>query len=1377
MKRLFTAGIALFLCMLLLLGGCVAEGSNLLSNGGFEERTSDGGAAGWSYTAYRTQPGCTYYEITDERAHSGTYSAMIDNVSANDARYIATVQVEPESLYRISGYVWVDTMEDYGGGANFALEDIYAASEGLYQPTREWQYLEWYGETGENQTEMRLGVRVGGYSAESVGRAFFDDLSVEKVNATPDGVIASLLFENQYTFGFSQEDAAEETEENLNATAFVALAALFALAVFLGSVLIQRNRRKLSRGWTLFLLILTVLVALILRLVLALRVAGYPVDISCFQAWALRIVETGPAGFYADGYFCDYPPGMVLLLYPIGLLLRSAGNSTDAVRLIIKLLPCLFDFAGAALLYGEAARREKKPLGVGLAALYLLSPAVLTSGAAWGQADSVLGFFLLAAVILVSRGQWAGAFPVYFIAVLMKPQALLAGPPALVMWLLSLLRCKGQERKALLKQSLKGIGAGFACLLAIVVPFSLRQEHPIGWLFELYGETLSSYSYATLNTANLHYLFGGNWMDLAEKAPAALCLFLGLGSAVLTGLGALYLRKHPAPVKARCLLLSIGATATLFPLLVWLLGGSYSLLGYGLLALCFGGVVLCMLLSHSEARLSLWLALTFILIYVLSVKVHERYLFPALPLLLLAYLLLGDRRLLVLFVGFSCTMFVNSAIVLNNALTLGSAYGHLNLDTLEINSALCVCNLLLVLFTLWTALTPAPARKELPWETLSQEDSQKPEERRLGPVLHPRDERLRLGRKDALLMAIVTAAYALFTFTTLGSTTAPQTAWLSTAPQETVTLDLGEIRDFRLLYYAGVSYEDFTISISEDGETWESPVPCEMNEGLCYRWLYVVKSTGSAGEAKYLNRVAANNLLFHGRYVRVCAQSSGLNLWEVVARDTDGNNLPLTFVSHEGGNTRYAKADKGPEHLVDEMDTCVGEPGWYNGTYFDEIYYARTAYNHLHGENPYETTHPPLGKLLMAASVAIFGMTPFGWRFAGALIGVLMLPVMYLLAMQLFHKRRAAFLSMMALALDLMHLSQTRLATIDSFPVFFILLSWLWMIRFSQSDAFAVEGGKENRLTDKAFWRRMGMLFHCGVCMGLSIASKWIGMYSAVGLAVLFFATMLRHYRGGLAATDAPPVEDAAMQSRLNCAAGRTVKRIGLTCLLCVGFFGVIPCLIYALSFIPHLAPGGQVTLQRIIQAQINMFNYHSTPGLGMDHPFYSPWWQWPLMLKPMWFVQDGYEPAGYASTIVSMGNPWIFYMGALATAAMLLLLIFRLTRGIAVGRELTPDREDSRAVPWILALCFLVQYLPWVLVPRGTYIYHYFASVPFIIMITVWWMERLSGRYEKLARTLMAMYLVLAAVAFVVYLPYASGLQVSTGWLNGVRLWFNLYY
>ena len=53
---------------------------------------------------------------------------------------------------------------------------------------------------------------------------------------------------------------------------------------------------------------------------------------------------------------------------------------------------------------------------------------------------------------------------------------------------------------------------------------------------------------------------------------------------------------------------------------------------------------------------------------------------------------------------------------------------------------------------------------------------------------------------------------------------------------------------------------------------------------------------------------------------------------------------------------------------------------YYNSTYFDEIYHARTAYEQLRGVYPYEVSHPPLGKEILSLGIVLFGMMPFGWR-------------------------------------------------------------------------------------------------------------------------------------------------------------------------------------------------------------------------------------------------------------------------------------------------------------------------------------------------------------------------------------------------------------
>ncbi len=86
--------------------------------------------------------------------------------------------------------------------------------------------------------------------------------------------------------------------------------------------------------------------------------------------------------------------------------------------------------------------------------------------------------------------------------------------------------------------------------------------------------------------------------------------------------------------------------------------------------------------------------------------------------------------------------------------------------------------------------------------------------------------------------------------------------------------------------------------------------------------------------------------------------------------------------------------------------------------------------------------------------INLFGMTPFGWRFMGALFGILMIPAMYMLARQLLRRSSPAFLAAFLMAVDAMHFTQTRIATIDVFAVFFIMVAYLFMLAPLHHDEF-----------------------------------------------------------------------------------------------------------------------------------------------------------------------------------------------------------------------------------------------------------------------------------------------------------------------------------
>ena len=104
-------------------------------------------------------------------------------------------------------------------------------------------------------------------------------------------------------------------------------------------------------------------------------------------------------------------------------------------------------------------------------------------------------------------------------------------------------------------------------------------------------------------------------------------------------------------------------------------------------------------------------------------------------------------------------------------------------------------------------------------------------------------------------------------------------------------------------------------------------------------------------------------------------------------------------------------------------------------------------------------THPPLGKIIISIGIAIFGMNAFGWRVMGALFGVAMVPIIYCFAKRLFKKSEYALLVAFIFAFDFMHYVQTRIATIDVYGVFFILLMFYYMYQYFTMNVF-VDGLK-----------------------------------------------------------------------------------------------------------------------------------------------------------------------------------------------------------------------------------------------------------------------------------------------------------------------------
>ena len=1381
-KQILAAVLILFL--LFSVGYCEGESRNLLQNGDFAELDSEGLPAHWYTDAYFLNSGYSVFgasEGDDVHRHIIT----IQNIAENDARFAQSVAVEPETLYRLSGYIRADGVDGIHG-ANLSIEGIYAFSDECFNTEDEWEYIEYYGETGPEQRSIVVLARLGGYSGVSTGKASFADLSLTKVDSVPGDLIADRWY-RETSYDFDEEEDDEDSGPDVPFYAWLIVISVIYLYISLSLIHIchhQKNRiENTGKKITLSYLLPAMLAALALRLIIAYLVEGYQVDVGCFVSWGGTMAKEGPILFYEKTGFCDYPP---LYTYVLGLNSLVSGwiNAGSAAnRIIFRFIPSLCDLAGCWIVYKLLVSQHT--VGEQSCFLFLLvalfNPATVINSAAWGQMDSVLCLLLLAVSVFAVKGNWKAALPLYVIAVLVKPQALMLGPLGLIYILLTYIHNR-ETRKSIHR----GVLFSFITLAAGIIPFSLQQNWD--WLINLYSRTLQSYPYATLNTANFYYLLGGNWNSITNSAHTLAPVFLGLLS-IGYSLWWYFRNENSANRLTETILCFV--FASLFILCAFL---KASWAWTGGLAMVFAFmIVLSPAIRSRDIRLLPWLGgLLYILLYVFGIKMHERYIFPALLLLAAAWAIFRDRRILYILLLLTVTTVINEGIVLDNSIRLGSGQGHLNSDTVWLADILSLLNITGALYAVW--LSPKlSAAKPVQSENVTTADvsetdgsvqtlpdtAENEAETSASVKDHIYDRSLHWKRLDTICLSVITVIYSVVSLLTLGSTKAPQNAWTSSSPKEEIIFDLGEYRDdFEILYHAQVSKKNFSFSVSKDGLNWEDETWAQMAEGQCWKWKYVTASSynDETDDIVFTPGPAISNVVhFSGRYVRLTAQQIGLTLNEILFRTEAGEILSVKVVGRTGEEPESVLFSD-PAALTDEQDTLEqlpafpgskerletpAQPSWWNSTYFDEIYHARTGFEFLHGQVPYETSHPPLGKVLISLSISVFGMTPFGWRFAGAFAGILMLPGMYLLGKQLTKKTGLAVTACLLMALDCQHLTQTQIATIDSFPVLFIIFAYFFMLRFMQTDFLHTK--IESSLISLAF---------SGLFMGLSISSKWIGIYAGAGLAVLFFLHCFRVIRADTA--------------RDGSAYSKDIRRTLILCLWCILFFVIIPVLIYLLSYIPYFAyKAGKIhSLKDYIldvwNSQVGMFKYHSQSKLGMDHPFYSPWWEWPVIGKPMYYASHEYIPAGFTlrHSIFCFGNPAIWYCGLAALAYC--VYRFAISRRYALeGTDYLwhfRSRNADHRFSFIL-IGLLAQYLPWVLVPRGTYIYHYFASIPFLMLAIIMCFDQDHPKYRRLVNTALVLYILAVAVFFVLLFPYACGLNVTTGWLDIGRRLLHVWY
>jgi dolichyl-phosphate-mannose-protein mannosyltransferase len=463
------------------------------------------------------------------------------------------------------------------------------------------------------------------------------------------------------------------------------------------------------------------------------------------------------------------------------------------------------------------------------------------------------------------------------------------------------------------------------------------------------------------------------------------------------------------------------------------------------------------------------------------------------------------------------------------------------------------------------------------------------------------------------------------------------------------------------------------------------------------------------------------------------------------------------------------------------------------GRIFDEIYYSCDAQNLLRYGVEHDTVsdpddpsvaarcepegggafivHPPLGKWAIALGLRLFGVDEFGWRFSAAVAGTLMVVVLVRVARRMTGSTLLGCLAGLLLALDGLHLVQSRVAMLDIFLAMWVLFAFACLVADRDDVRRRLSSCPDDALTGSG--PRLGprpWRLAAGVCLGAAVATKWSGLYYLAVLVLLAFAWEVGARRtAGVRA----PVRATLERS--------TAPTLAVLVLL--------PAVLYLASWAgwfvsdvgydrtwaaTHPASGlaGLMpdALRSWAQYHREIYSFHS--GLTANHPYQSHPAGWLVLARPVsyYYPADiGFGDYGCAveacsREVLAIGTPAIWWASIPALLAMLWLWV---------------SRRDWRAAATLVMVAAAIA--PWIrddLNGRTMFLFYALPAVPFLALaltLAAGWTlggRDTSRRRRALAAAAVGLYTAAVVVNFAYLYPVLTAQTLPyEQWQD--RMWF----